>query len=196
MKGRLGMRVSAAHNSPKPGIATSALASVALACALFLCAAPARAQFQDPTQNIGVRPELLKEVGIDQKLGSQVPLGLSFHDEKGNVVQLNRYFGHGKPVVLSLVYFTCPMLCTQVENGLLNSLKLQSLDVGKDFEVLTVSIDPSDKPGMAKVKSELYTGIYGRPGAADGWHFLTGDQPQIKQLADSVGFRYAYDPDS
>jgi protein SCO1/2 len=156
----------------------------------------APAQAFDPTQNIGVRPELLKEVGIDQKLNSQVPLNLKFKDENGNDIELAQLLGHGKPVVLSLVYFQCPMLCTQVLNGLLNSLKLQTMDVGKQFEVLTVSIDPSDKPRMAEVKRELYTGIYGRPGAAEGWHFLTGEETQIKQLADAVGFRYAYDKDS
>jgi protein SCO1 len=190
----MAMRVSVSGISEKFHGAAVLLTGAFLACGLLASAGAARAQFQE--QSIGVRPELLKQVGIDQKLGSQVPLNLTFHDEKGNVVQLSQYFGHGKPVVLSLVYFTCPMLCTQVENGMLNSFKLQTLNIGKDFDALTVSIDPTDKPRLAKVKQEMYTGIYARPGAADGWHFLTGDQPQIKQLADAVGFRYAYDPES
>jgi protein SCO1/2 len=99
-------------------------------------------------------------------------------------------------VILSLVYFNCPMLCTQVLNGLTSSLKLQSLDAGKDFNVLTISIDPTDKPLIAEARQEMYTGMYGRQGAAQGWHFLTGEDSQIKQLASAVGFRYAFDPDS
>lgn len=172
------------------------LACAAISVALLALPAICAAQFSDPTQNIGVRPELLKEVGIDQKLNNQVPLDLTFRDETGKTVRLRQYFGQNKPVVLSLVYYNCPMLCTQVLNGMLNSLKLQTMDVGKQFEVLTVSIDPSEKPKLAALKHELYTGIYGRPGAADGWHFLTGDEPQIKALANSVGFRYAYDDQS
>ncbi|MGH9760255.1 MAG: SCO family protein, partial [Blastocatellia bacterium] len=115
---------------------TSAVIAVALLALPAICAA----QFSDPTQNIGVRPELLKEVGIDQKLNNQVPLDLTFRDETGKTVQLRQYFGQNKPVILSLVYYNCPMLCTQVLNGMLNSLKLQTMDAGKQFEVLTVSI--------------------------------------------------------
>ncbi len=171
------------------------LAGATLVSAWLCFPAAARAQFADPTQNIGVRPELLKQVGIDQKLNDQIPLDLTFRDEHSNPVQLRQYFGQ-KPVILSLVYFTCPMLCTQVLNGLERSLELQTLDIGKDFNVLTVSIDPTDTARVAEAKQELYTGMYRRPGAAQGWHFLTGQDTQIKQLANAVGFRYAYDPDS
>jgi protein SCO1 len=171
------------------------LAGVALAFAWVFSPATVQAQLADPTQNIGVRPELLKEVGIDQKLNDQIPLDVAFRDEHGNPVQLRQYFGN-KPVILSLVYFNCPMLCTQVLNGLTSSLKLQSLDAGKDFNVLTISIDPTDKPLIAEARQEMYTGMYGRRGAAQGWHFLTGEDSQIKQLASAVGFRYAFDPDS
>jgi protein SCO1/2 len=171
------------------------LAGVALAFAWVFSPAIVQAQLADPTQNIGVRPELLKEVGIDQKLNDQIPLDVAFRDEHGNPVQLRQYFGN-KPVILSLVYFNCPMLCTQVLNGLTSSLKLQSLDAGKDFNVLTISIDPTDKPLIAEARQEMYTGMYGRQGAAQGWHFLTGEDSQIKQLASAVGFRYAFDPDS
>jgi protein SCO1/2 len=166
-----------------------------MALASLLAPAIARAQLADPTQNIGVRPELLKQVGIDQKLNDQIPLDLAFRDEHGNPVQLRQFFGQ-KPVILSLVYFNCPMLCTQVLNGLTGSLKLQSLDAGKDFNVLTISIDPTDKPLVAEARQEMYTGMYGRAGAAQGWRFLTGEDSQIKQLASAVGFRYAFDPDS
>jgi len=162
---------------------------------LGLCAR-ASAQFSEPTQSIGVRPELLKDVRIDQNLNAQVPLDLAFVDENGKPALLSQYFHQGKPVVLSLVYYSCPMLCTQVLNGLLNSLKQQTFTIGKDFDVLTVSIDPTDKPILAKAKQEMYTGIYARPTGASGWHFLTGKEPQIRALADAVGFHYAYDPES
>ena len=147
-------------------------------------------------QGIGVRPELLKDVSVDQRLNESIPLGLTFRDEHGQTVQLSKYFVSGKPVILSLVYYSCPMLCTQVLNGLDRSMEQIPLTIGKDFNVVTVSIDPTEKPVLAEAKQALYTGMYGRPGAADGWHFLVGDDPQIKQLANAVGFHYAYDPDS
>jgi len=134
-------------------------------------------------------------VGIDQKLGQQVPLGLAFRDENGKTAQLSQYFGQ-KPVILSLVYFNCPMLCTQVLNGQEAAMKGLPMEVGNQFEAVTVSIDPSDRPVLASVKKQMYAGMYGRPGAAEGWRFLTGDEAQIKQLANAVGFHYAYDPDS
>jgi protein SCO1/2 len=171
------------------------LAGVALVAALAGLSLPAAAQFTDPLQNIGVRPELLKDVGIDQKLNDTIPLSLAFRDEHGNPVKLGQFFG-ARPVILTLVYYNCPMLCTQVLNGLDRSLKLIPLELGKDFDVVTVSIDPTERPVLAEAKQALYTGMYGRPGAAQGWHFLTGDDSQIKQLASAVGFRYAYDPDS
>jgi protein SCO1 len=166
----------------------------------FLCAtgadAPLRAaQEQSPVQNVGIRPDLLKGVGIDQKLDGQIPLDLTFRDEQGRPVQLGQYFGQ-KPVVLSLAYYNCPMLCTQVLNGLETGLKELKMDAGKQFNVLTISIDPSEKPTLAAAKHDLYTGIYAHPGAGDGWHFLTGDEPQIRRLADALGFRYAYDPET
>jgi protein SCO1/2 len=170
-----------------------------LGAAVLMSASPSAAQLlgdpMSPTQNLGVRPELLKEVGIDQKLNDTVPLSLTFRDEHGKTVELAQYFG-SKPVILSLVYYSCPMLCTQVLNGLDRSLKNIPMALGTDFSVVTVSIDPTERPVLAAAKQELYTGMYGRPGAAKGWHFLTGDQPQIKRLADAVGFRYAYDADS
>jgi protein SCO1/2 len=166
-----------------------------LASAVGVYPSVVAAQFTDPMQGIGVRPELLKEVGVDQKLNDSVPLGLTFRDEHGRTVELAQFFG-SKPVILSLVYYNCPMLCTQVLNGLDRSLQLIPMEIGKDFNVVTVSIDPTERPVLAEAKQAMYAGMYGRPGAVQGWHFLTGDLPQIKQLADSVGFRYAYDPDS
>ena len=179
----------------KFGLVRIALSAAVLASIAACAAQPARAQLSDPMQSVGVRPDLLKDVGIDQKLNQQVPLNLTFKDENGNPVQLGQYFGQ-KPVILSLVYFNCPMLCTQVLNGQEASMKGLPMDAGNQFEAVTISIDPSDKPVMASVKKQMYVGMYGRPNAAQGWHFLTGDAPQIKALADSVGFRYAYDADT
>jgi len=170
-----------------------AVALVALGLAFL--PAPSQAQLQGPVQDIGVRPSLLKEVGIDQKLNQSIPLNLEFRDEHGKPVQLGEYFGQ-KPVILSMVYYNCPMLCTQVLNGLESSLKLIPMDIGKQFNVVTVSIDPTERPVLAEAKQALYTGLYGRPQAAAGWHFLTGNEQQIRQLANALGFRYAYDPDS
>ena len=170
-------------------------ANALLALAFLVYPAACAAQLTGPVQNIGVRPELLKEVGIDQKLNSSIPLDLVFRDEAGNAVKLSQFFGQ-EPVVLSLVYYDCPMLCTQVLNALDRSFKDVPMDIGKDFGVVTVSIDPSETPKLASAKRDLYAGIYGRPGGAAGWHFLTGEQSQIRQLADAVGFRYAYDADS
>ena len=171
------------------------LAAAALV-ALGMVARPAAAQLMDPTQNIGVRPELLKDVSIDQRLDQQVPLDLKFRDEHGQAVTLGQFFTPGKPVVLSLVYFSCPMLCTEELNGINRSLKEIPMSIGKDFEVVTVSIDPTDSPRLAEAKRDLYTGMYGREGAAQGWHFLTGEDSQIKALANAVGYHYAYDSQS
>ena len=168
---------------------------IAAAIALALLPPSTQAQLQGPVQDIGVRPSLLKEVGIDQKLNQSIPLDLEFRDEHGKPVRLAEYFGQ-KPVILSMVYYNCPMLCTQVLNGLESSLKLIPMDIGKQFNVVTVSIDPTERPVLAEAKQALYTGLYGRPDAAQGWHFLTGDEQQIRQLANALGFRYAYDPDS
>jgi len=189
--GEIGVRWTVAS----PGVWRS-IGAAAIALAALLAFSPrASAQFVDPLQNIGQRPELLKDVGVDQKLNDEIPLDLSFRDEHGQTVELAQYFG-SKPVILTLVYYNCPMLCTQVLNGLDRSLKLIPLTIGKDFNVVTVSIDPTERPVLAEAKQALYTGMYGRPGAAAGWHFLTGDQAQIKALTQAVGFRYAYDSES
>src|SRR6204780_3867508 len=180
---------------PPEGTGSLRACLLAAAIALALLPASTQAQLQGPVQDIGVRPSLLKEVGIDQKLDQSIPLDLAFRDEHGNPVQLGQYFGE-KPVILSLVYYNCPMLCTQVLNGLESSLKLIPMDIGKQFNVVTVSVDPTERPVLAEAKQALYTGLYGRPGVTDGCHFLTGDEQQIKRVANAVGFRYAYDPGS
>lgn len=146
-------------------------------------------------QNPGGKPEVLKNVGLDQKLNAQVPLNLTFRDEHGATVTLGQLL-QDKPAILTMVYYRCPMLCTEVLNGTLNSLKEVPLNIGKDFNVITVSIDPSEKPPLADAKQVMYVGLYGRPGAVNGWHFLTGDEAQIQKLADAVGFRFVYDKES
>jgi protein SCO1/2 len=175
------------------------LVGAALALAFAAHSQIANAQLlgdpMNPTQNLGIHPDLLKQVSIDQKLNDSIPLNLAFRDEHGKTVELAQYFG-SKPVILTLVYYSCPMLCTQILNALDRSMENIPPTIGKDFNVVTVSIDPTEKPVLAETKQELYTGMYERPGAAKGWHFLTGDEPQIKSLADAVGFHYAYDPDS
>ncbi len=139
--------------------------------------------------------KVYNEVRIDQKLNAQVPLDLVFRDERGDTVRLGDYF-HAKPVVLSFVYYQCPMLCTQVLNGMVDGFKGLNLSVGNEFDVVTVSIDPRDTPELAAEKKEAYLQAYGRPGAEEGWHFLTGQEPSIRPLADAVGFRYMYDETS
>ncbi|HYE66586.1 MAG TPA: SCO family protein [Pyrinomonadaceae bacterium] len=137
-------------------------------------------------------PPALRDVRIEQRLNEQVPLELEFLDEAGRTVQLREYFG-SKPVVLALVFYECPMLCNQVLNGLVSSLRTLSFDVGKQFEVLTVSFDPRETPAQAAAKKQTYLQQYKRSGAAEGWHFLTGDEASIKRLTEAVGFRYHYD---
>jgi len=138
---------------------------------------------------------ILDDVGIDQKLNEPVPLDLVFRDEAGREVQLGDYLGE-KPVVLSLVYFKCPMLCTLVLNGLVRSLRATAFDAGREFNVLTVSFDPHDTPESAAEMKRVYMNEYRRPGAEEGWHFLTGDAGAIEKLTRAVGFRYKVDPES
>ena len=137
-------------------------------------------------------PDVLEKVGIDQKLNAQVPLDAVFRDESGRQVKLGEYFGK-RPVVLSLVYYECPMLCTQVLNGAVAAFKVLNFTVGDEYEVVTLSFNPKETPAMASAKKETYLNRYGRPAGVKGWHFLTGEQPAIDALARSVGFRYVFD---
>ena len=137
-------------------------------------------------------PAIFKDVGFDQRLNEQVPLDLAFRDEGGRPVRLGDYFG-GKPVILSLVYYNCTTLCPMILDGLVRSLNPVSFDIGKQFSVLTVSFDPRETPAQAAAKKAEYVRRYRRPGAADGWHFLTGEEAAIRQLTQAVGFRYVYD---
>ena len=147
---------------------------------------------QEPGDPATAKPGLLSKIGIDQRLNHQVPLDLTFVDETGRDVKLREYFGK-RPVLLAMVYFECPMLCTQVLNGVTGALKVLNFDVGKEFDVIAVSINPREGPGLAAAKKQAYVDRYGRPATADGWHFLTGKEENIRALANAVGFRYEYD---
>ena len=140
----------------------------------------------------GITPAQLQKVDFEQKLDAQVPLDLPFRDETGQPVMLNRYFD-GKPVILTLVYYECPMLCTEVFSGLVRSLRGVSLDPGKDFAIVTVSFNPAEKPAEAAEKKKTWVQRYRHAGAERAWHFLTGELPSIKPLTEAVGFHYFFD---
>jgi protein SCO1 len=140
-------------------------------------------------------PKILKQVGIEQHLDAQIPLGLKFHDEIGREVTLGDYFGK-RPVVLSMVYYECPMLCGEVLNGEASVFSTLKFDIGKEYDVVTVSFDPRETPDLARAKKRVYTGRYGRSGAEEGWHFLTGAPESIKALTEAVGFNYAWDEET
>jgi len=163
-----------------------------LAAALAL-ALPAMAAAQlGPNPPLPATPGILQQVGFDQHLGDRIPLDLPFKDESGKDVRLRDYFG-SKPVVLSLVYYRCPMLCTLSLNGLAGALEVLSFVPGQEFEVLTVSFDPHEGPVLASAKKLVYLKRYNRSGAERGWHFLTGPQASTEALTRAVGFRYAWD---
>jgi len=174
-----------AFSSPSSRSLPAAAGRFVASSLLLAALSPALAQ---PTPQ-----ELTKQVGIDQNLDAQVPLDLTFRDETGAPVRLGDCF-RGKPVVLSLVYYECPMLCGLIFDGLLKSLRVLPLDVAEDFDIITVSFDPGETPQLAAAKKENCLRQYGRPGAAAGWRFLTGDEASIRALTDAVGFRYVYDP--
>ncbi|MHA3774123.1 SCO family protein [Verrucomicrobiota bacterium sgz303538] len=139
--------------------------------------------------------EELARVDFEQRLGATVPINAAFTDESGAEVRLGKFFNE-RPVILALVYYDCPNLCTVVLNGLLESVRDLRGDAGKEFDVVVVSIRPDDSIELAVKKKRSYVGRYGRPGSASGWHFLTGRAEPIRQLAETVGFHYAYDPQS
>lgn len=149
----------------------------------------ALAQPGDPAQ---ARPGLLGKIAIEQKIGEQLPLDIPFVDDSGRQVMLGDYFGK-RPVILALVYYECPMLCTQVLNGLVSALGVVPFDAGREFDVVAVSFNPKEGPGLASQKKAAYVERYGRPNTAQGWHFLTGTETSIRRLTDAVGFRYELD---
>lgn len=144
--------------------------------------------------NAAVRPAALDEVAFEQRLDAPLPLDATFRDETGREVRLGEYFGQ-RPVILTLVYYECPMLCSVILNGLLKSLERLTFDVGREFDIVTISFNPAETPELAAAKKRTYVERYGRPGAAAGWHFLTGEEAAIRRVTEAVGFRYAYVPE-
>jgi protein SCO1 len=138
-------------------------------------------------------PSILNGVGIAQHLNQQLPLGLGFKDDSGNAVRLGDYFG-SRPAILALVYFRCPMLCSEELNGLTSALQMVKFVPGKDYDVIVVSIDPEEGPELAAQKKRSYLKRYGHPETANGWHFLTGTQANIDVLTRTVGFSYVRIP--
>jgi protein SCO1/2 len=149
-------------------------------------------QLSDDSASVSL-PDILKGVYFEQRLGDQVPLDATFTDEDGKPVVLRSYF-EKKPVVLIMAYYRCPMLCSEVLRGAASAFKKLNFQIGDQFNVLTVSIDPQETPALATTTKRTYIKQYGDPSAAAGWHFLTGEKPQIDALADAVGFHYKYIP--
>lgn len=172
-----------------------AMAAMMLACGLTSAGAQVSSYGDKQTgEEYGNElPTVLKSASIDQHLGATVP-NVPFIDETGKAIQLGDYFHDGKPAVLALVYFKCPMLCSEELDGLTAALNMVHLDTGKDYKVIVVSIDTTDTPAQATEKKALYTRRYGRPGTEDGWHFLTGQQASIDAVSKAVGFGYVKVP--
>lgn len=157
---------------------------------------------QAPVASDNVLPAALKDVGIDQKLDAQIPFDLVFNDEDGNPVRLGDLM-QGRPAVLALVYYNCPMLCTIVLNDMLRSFSAVPLLIGKDYDVITISFDPTDTPALAAEKKKSYVRNYAKgdraaaeTSARNGWRFLTGSEESIRRITSAVGFRYKYDAKS
>lgn len=143
-------------------------------------------------------PDALKKIGIEQKLGQQMPLETEFKDENGKTVKLGEFFNKGRPVIIAFVYYECPMLCNEVLNGLTGTLKGINFDAGKDFDVVAISFDAreNEKPDLARNKKESYMARYGRPGSEKGWHFLTGSEASIQAATQAAGFGFEWDEKS
>jgi protein SCO1/2 len=168
---------------------------------LWLLSGAAAAQSNNPSVNpssgipASQMPAVLSTVSFDQRLNEQLPLDLPFKDEDGRDVRLGAFFGQ-RPVILAFVYYECPMLCTQVLNGLTTSLTVLAERVGREFDVVAVSFDPRETPVLANGKKKAYTDRYKRPASVGGWHFLTGSEASIKALTDAAGFHYTWDAKS
>jgi protein SCO1 len=143
----------------------------------------------------GLTPDDLSRVKFEQHPGRQISVGLLFRNENGHPLKLGELLAE-RPVILVLGYYRCPMLCTMINDGLINALENLQINVGADFNIVALSIDPTESPAVAAERKKIYLRRYGRPGAANGWHCLVGDQRSIAQIADEVGFRYAYDPET
>jgi protein SCO1/2 len=177
--------------------ATAAVLSLVLAspAAAQMTGAPTPGYKRDAGQPASAVPPPLRDIGFDQHIGDALPLDAPFRDESGRAVLFGDYFG-ARPVVLAFAYYDCPMLCTLSINGLASALNILSLDAGRDFEVVIVSFDPRDTPAAASAKKSAYLTRYKRPGAAGGWHFLSGDRVAIDRVTKAAGFRYAWDAET
>ncbi len=173
----------------------AALATTLVVTAGVWPAAGQGALRSEPGTPADQKPKALEGVTYAQRLGEQVPADLAFVDETGKAVRLGDYFG-SKPIVLALAYYECPMLCTQVLTGMTAGLKGLSFDAGQQYEVVVVSIDPGEGPGLASAKKATYVAHYDRPQTAGAWHFLTGRKAEIDRLAEAVGFSYEFDKDT
>jgi protein SCO1 len=174
------------------------LLAASLALASFAAAPPASAQVSSyGDKEMGERadqaPPILSKVYVHQRLNQQIPLDSPFHDETGATVKLGDYFGK-RPVILAIVYYACPMLCSEELNGLVSALEMVKFRPGKDFDIVAVSIDPAENPELAAKKKAMYVKRYGHPETAPGWHFLTGQQPAINTLTQAAGFGYTRVP--
>ena len=141
-------------------------------------------------------PDVLEEVGVTEHLNAKLPLDLEFRDEEGNWVELGSFFDGKRPVILTLNYYRCPMLCGLMLNGLVDGFEEMQWTPGEEFEVVTISINPLETPELAEAKKQNYLKRLDRPAAARGWHFMTGRELEINRLAETVGFRFTYDPES
>jgi protein SCO1 len=182
----------------------SCVVTIVVAAAFFsavpvaaqMATAPGAAGYKRETGMVSsALPAPLRGIGFDQNIDQHLPLDTTFHDETGAAVRLGDYFGK-HPVVLVFAYYDCPMLCTQVINGLASALDVLTLVPGKDFEIVTVSFNPRDTPAAAAAKKAVYLERYKQPGASESWHFLTGEEPSIERLTQAAGFRYAWDADT
>ena len=190
------------RKKPRSSLRSPAVSLFLISACLAVSAVEQQAQMASGPASAGFKreagvvssalPQALREIGFDQYIDQRVPLDTTFRDEAGATVRLGDYFGN-KPVVLVFAYYDCPMLCTQVINGLSSALGVMSLNPGRDFEIVTVSFNPRDTPASAAAKKASYLERYRRPGAAAGWHFLSGDQANIDRLTRAAGFRYAWD---
>jgi protein SCO1 len=149
----------------------------------------------EPVAEDDRRPEPLRAIGFDQRIGQRLPLDIALRDEAGNPIVLGDLFT-GRPVVLSLVYYECPMLCTLSLNGLVSALRVLKLEPGRDFDLVTVSFNERDSASGARARKKAYLERYDRPGADRAWHFLTGDKDSLARLTDAVGFRYTWDEET
>ncbi|MGE0451004.1 MAG: SCO family protein [Vicinamibacterales bacterium] len=180
------------------GIASAAV--LAVAASLFaaphafaqMTGSPTAGYLTAPGAPSTSMPKALTEIGFDQNIDEQLPLDATFRDEEGHTVTLGSFYGQ-RPVILGFVYYECPMLCTQVLNAITSTVSTLTLDAGKDFELVLISFDPRETPAQATAKKAEYVKRYGRPGTENGWHFLTGDEPEIKRVTEAAGYRYSWD---